>query len=112
MLSQSHLICTIKKTFRRILRTYPILRKRHILNSCLKKSSGVIQAGAHNGQEIPIFVKNGVRDMILFEPIKETFEELSKNAESYCKDFNIQCVNKALGAEKKTCTIYLSSNDN
>ena len=115
MLSQSHFICTIKKTFHRVLHPYHHWKKwkeRILLKIYLKKSSGVIQVGAHNGQELPLFVKKGVQDLILFEPIKGTFEELSKNVESYYKNFNIRCVNKALGAEKKTCTIYLSSNDN
>ena len=42
---------------------------------------GVIQAGAHYGQEIEDFLKNDITNIICFEPCPEAFEKLKINFE-------------------------------
>ena len=53
------------------------------------KITGVIQAGAHEGQEVHTFVENGIKSGILFEPCIESFKVLEKVAPLYFSIENI-----------------------
>lgn len=64
---------------------------------------GVIHAGGHHGQEIPMYKKLGLQreQVIVFEPVPQTFKILESN----CND-DATLVNLALGNECKKVTIY------
>ena len=72
--------------------------------------SGVIHIGAHYGEEIPNYVKVGIQNIVLFEPLKENFEVLKKNISSY-SNLNIRKYQVALGNQNTTITMNLSSNN-
>ena len=57
---------------------------------------GVIQAGAHYGQEIEDFLKNDITNIVCFEPCPEAFEKLKTNSINKALIFNF-----ALGNENK-----------
>jgi FkbM family methyltransferase len=60
------------------------------------KINGVIQIGAHYGGEIDLFLENGIKNIVCFEPVPSTFEILKRNA------FNkAHAINLALGNENK-----------
>lgn len=57
---------------------------------------GVLHIGAHVGQEYPDYVRQGITNMIFFEPVKETYRKL---LETICGDSRAQTYNIALGNE-------------
>lgn len=69
---------------------------------------GVIHVGGHHGEEIPVYVNNGIINIVLFEPIEENFDLLASHAGSY--NANIIGHQVALGSENKNTIMYLSSN--
>ena len=72
--------------------------------------SGVIHIGAHYGEEIPNYVKVGIKNIILFEPLGENFKVLKKNISPYL-NLNIKKYQVALGNQNTTITMNLSSNN-
>lgn len=70
--------------------------------------TGVIHIGAHHGEEIPVYINNGITKIVLFEPIEENFDIVAEHASSYNAD--ILGYQVALGNESKEVEIYLSSN--
>ena len=72
--------------------------------------SGVIHIGAHHAEEVPNYIKMGIRNIVLFEPLKENFEIIKKNI-SYFSYANIKKYQVALGNQNKTVTMNLSSNE-
>jgi len=71
--------------------------------------NGVIQVGAHHGQEVPLFKKLGIKNLLLFEPSKSAFEILQKNFTS--NDSNVKLYNYALGNQEGYLPLHISSND-
>ena len=69
---------------------------------------GIVHIGAHYGEEIQEYVDNGIKDIIVFEPLSKTFDILSE----YLNDVNanIQGYQVALGSEKGKSLMYISSN--
>ena len=57
---------------------------------------GVIHIGAHYGQEYSEYLKQGVHDMIFFEPVKENYKRLKKHLS---EEQGVTCFNLALGNE-------------
>jgi FkbM family methyltransferase len=84
------------------------------IDSIIKKYnmnvSGVIHIGAHYGEEVPNYVKVGIENIVLFEPLKENFEVLKKNILPYC-NFNIKKYQVALGNKNTSIAMNLSSNN-
>jgi len=84
------------------------------INEIIKKYnmniSGVIHIGAHYGEEIPNYVKVGIKNIILFEPLGENFKVLKKNISPYL-NLNIKKYQVALGNQNTTITMNLSSNN-
>lgn len=84
------------------------------INEIIKKYnmniSGVIHIGAHYGEEIPNYVKVGIKNIILFEPLEENFKVLKKNISPY-SNLNIKKYQVALGNENTSITMNLSSNN-
>lgn len=79
-----------------------VLKKFH------KKINGIIQAGAHIGQEVDIFLKYSDSNIYLFEPNKEAFEILKK----YAIEKNIFIYNFGLGNNNEKKTLFVSDNKN
>ncbi len=67
---------------------------------------GVIQAGAHYGQEIEDFLKNNITNIICFEPCPEAFEKLKTNSINKALIFNF-----ALGNDNKIVKMYVEKNN-
>lgn len=84
------------------------------INEIIKKYnmnvSGVIHIGAHYGEEVSNYVKVGIENIVLFEPLKENFEVLKKNISMY-SNTNIRKYQVALGNKNTTITMNLSSNN-
>lgn len=71
------------------------------------KINGVIQIGAHYGTEIDLFLKNGVKNIICFEPVPSTFEILKQNAKN-----KAQIINLAVGNENKKIEMNVETANN
>lgn len=70
---------------------------------------GVVHIGAHYGEEIQEYVNNGIQNITVFEPLSKNFEVLAERLQDVNAD--IQGYQVALGSQKGTATIYLSSNE-
>jgi FkbM family methyltransferase len=73
------------------------------------KSNGVIHVGAHYGEEIPDYIRNGITNIVLFEPLEDNYKVLSENIKNF--QANIELYKVALGSEIKKVTMYVSDND-
>jgi len=67
----------------------------------------VIQAGAHEGQEIHIFARNSIATAILLEPIPTVFKRLC----FLCSQFGFHAENFALDDREQVQQLFLASND-
>lgn len=54
--------------------------------------TGVLHIGAHFGEEYGVYQKNGITDLIFFEPVPNTFQKLTEKL-----DGKAILINKALG---------------
>jgi|TARA_B100001109_G_scaffold118521_1_gene96652 FkbM family methyltransferase len=70
---------------------------------------GIIHIGAHYGEEISEYIDNGIQDIILFEPLVENFDILSKKVKTL--NANIEGYQVALGSKKGDATMYVSDNE-
>jgi len=70
--------------------------------------NGIVHIGVHYGQELQDYVDNGIQEMIVFEPLSSNFNILQENVKKI--NANIQGHQVALGSQKGTATMYLSSN--
>ena len=70
---------------------------------------GIVHIGAHYGEEIQEYVDNGIQNISVFEPLSDNFNTLAQRLENINAD--IQGYQVALGSEKSTATMYLSSNE-
>ena len=70
---------------------------------------GIIHVGAHYGEEISEYIDNGIQDIILFEPLVENFDVLSKKVKTL--NANIEGYQVALGSKKGDATMYVSDNE-
>ena len=71
--------------------------------------NGIVHIGAHYGEEILEYVNNGIRNIVLFEPLLDNFNVLKQRVQNL--NANIQGHQIALGSEKKTAVMNLSSNN-
>lgn len=71
--------------------------------------NGVVHIGAHYGEEIQEYVDNGIQKITVFEPLSKNFEVLAERLQDVNAD--IQGYQTALGSERGTATMYLSSNE-
>ena len=69
---------------------------------------GVIHVGAHHGEEVPVYIENGIDNIVLFEPLEENFDIILQNVQQ-C-NANIKGYKVALGNENRMIEMYLSSN--
>ena len=70
---------------------------------------GIIHIGAHYGEELSDYIGEGIQNIILFEPISETFQILSENAKDL--NGNIEGYQVALGSKPGKATMYISDNE-
>lgn len=71
--------------------------------------TGIIHIGAHYGEEISDYINNGIRDIILFEPLSDNFRILEQNVKEL--NANIVGYQVALGSSSGTAIMYVSSNE-
>ena len=71
--------------------------------------SGIIHIGAHYGQEVSDYIENGISNIILFEPVKNTFKILCQRMENLNVDIKLH--NIALGSSVKKTMMYISDNE-
>ena len=62
-----------------MLLSFKLLKKKYNM-----KIKGIIQIGAHYGEEIPDYIDCGIQDMVMFEPLEENFNILADKV----KDLN------------------------
>lgn len=86
-----------------------IIQLQDIVKKYDMNITGVIHIGAHYAEEVPSYVKMGIKDIILFEPLKENFEVIKRNI-SHFTYANIRKHQVALGNGNRTILMNLSSN--
>jgi FkbM family methyltransferase len=87
-----------------MLLSFTGLRKKYNMDV-----KGIIHVGAHYGEEISEYIENGIRDIVLFEPLSECFDVLAQKVMSL--NANIEGHQVALGSVPGTATMYLSDNE-
>ena len=70
---------------------------------------GVIHIGGHFGEEVQEYADNGIRDIILFEPLVENFNVLREHVQNI--DADIRAYQVALGSKSGRAIMYVSSNN-
>lgn len=86
-----------------MLISFTQLRKKYNMNI-----SGIIHIGAHYGEEISEYIRNGIQDIVVFEPLKSNFEVLEENLSDL--NANISGYQVALGNDERVVTMYVSDN--
>lgn len=86
-----------------MLISFTELRKKYNMNI-----NGIIHIGAHYGEEISEYIRNGIQDIIVFEPLKSNFDVLEENLSDL--NANISGYQVALGNEERMVTMYVSDN--
>jgi FkbM family methyltransferase len=71
--------------------------------------AGIIHIGAHYGEEMGDYIDNGIKDIILFEPLSDNFNILERNVKNL--NANIVGHQVALGSTPGNATMYVSSNE-
>lgn len=87
-----------------MLISFTNLRKKYNMNI-----KGIIHVGAHYGEELSEYVKNGIQDIVVFEPLSECFDVLAQKVMNL--NANIDGHQVALGSVPGTATMYLSDNE-
>jgi FkbM family methyltransferase len=87
-----------------MLLSFKLLKKKYNM-----KIKGIIQIGAHYGEEIPDYIDCGIQDMVMFEPLEENFNILADKVKDL--NANIEGHQVALGSEPGTTTMYVSDNE-
>ncbi len=70
---------------------------------------GIIHVGAHYGEELFDYINNGIKKILLFEPIQDNYNILEKRINDL--DAEIKLYKIALGSEIKNVSMYVSDND-
>lgn len=70
--------------------------------------TGIFSLGAHYGEEIPLCQELGIKNVVMFEPLKDNFKKLVKNAEGT----GFKCIRKALGNINGTVSIHVDMGNN
>ncbi len=72
---------------------------------------GLVHVGANDATELKSYIDAGILKLMLFEPLKEPFQRLTENAARYRNLASIEVFNVALGSEKGSVEINISTND-
>jgi FkbM family methyltransferase len=87
-----------------MLISFTNLRKKYNMNI-----NGIIHIGGHFGEEISEYIKNGIQDIVIFEPLESNYNILFENVKNL--NANIIGHQVALGSEKMEVEMFVSSND-
>jgi len=87
-----------------MLLSFTGLRKKYNMDV-----KGIIHVGAHHGEELSEYVKNGIQDIVVFEPLSECFDVLAQKVMNL--NANVEGHQVALGSAPGTATMYLSDNE-
>lgn len=87
-----------------MLISFTQLRKKYNMNI-----TGIIHIGGHYGEEIPEYIRNGIQNIIVFEPLKSNFETLERNVSEL--NANINGYQVALGNDERMVSMYVSDNE-
>ena len=87
-----------------MLLSFTGLRKKYNMDV-----KGIIHVGAHYGEELSEYVKNGIQDIVVFEPLSECFDVLAQKVMNL--NANVEGHQVALGSAPGTATMYLSDNE-
>jgi len=87
-----------------------ILNIQYLFKKYNTNITGVIHVGAHHGEEIGNYIDAGITKIILFEPLKQNFDQLKKNILNIPSNIYIRKYCTALGNSNKTIQMYLASN--
>lgn len=82
-----------------------ILNLTQLKNKYSLDIKGVIHIGAHFGEEHNVYKSLGVNNIVYFEPVKKTFDVLSKNINDAI------LYNYALGNENKEIEMFIEDTD-
>lgn len=86
-----------------MLLSFTGLRKKYKMDV-----KGIIHIGGHYGEEIDEYVRNGIQEIVIFEPLSDSFDILCENIQDL--NANIIAHQVALGPEETTATMYVSDN--
>ena len=87
-----------------MLLSFTGLRKKYNMDV-----KGIIHIGGHYGEEIDEYVRNGIQEIVIFEPLSDSFDILCENIQDL--NANIIAHQVALGPEETTATMYVSDNE-
>lgn len=84
-----------------------VFSKKYSLNI-----KGIIHVGAFDGQELKNYVENGVKNIVMFEPLTQSYNKLEQNLQSLNLDetYDVEIHQVALGNMIGRVDINLSSN--
>jgi FkbM family methyltransferase len=87
-----------------MLLSFTGLRKKYNMDV-----KGIIHIGGHYGEEIDEYIRNGIQEIVIFEPLSDSFDVLCENI----KDLNANIIahQVALGPEETMATMYVSDNE-
>jgi len=84
-----------------------LLELKNLIKKYDTKITGVIQVGAHYGEEIKSFKQNNIGNIICFEPVPSTFQILKESVKN-----DAVLVNLALGNENKKIMMNIETANN
>jgi FkbM family methyltransferase len=87
-----------------MLISFTNLKKKYNMNI-----TGIIHIGGHYGEELKEYVRQGIQEIVIFEPLEKNFDILFENVNDL--NANIIGYQVALGAEEKNVEMYVSNND-
>jgi FkbM family methyltransferase len=87
-----------------MLLSFTGLRKKYNMDV-----KGIIHIGGHYGEEIDEYIRNGIQEIVIFEPLSDSFDILCENIQEL--NANIIAHQVALGPEETTATMYVSDNE-
>ena len=87
-----------------MLLSFTGLRKKYNMDV-----KGIIHIGGHYGEEIDEYVRNGIQEIVIFEPLSDSFDILCENIQEL--NANIIAHQVALGPEETIATMYVSDNE-
>jgi len=87
-----------------MLLSFTGLRKKYKMDV-----KGIIHIGGHYGEEIDEYIRNGIQEIVIFEPLSDSFDILCENIQEL--NANIIAHQVALGSEETTATMYVSDNE-
>lgn len=84
-----------------------LLNFQELINKYKVQSKGVIQVGAHHGQEYKDYLQTGIQNVVFIEPCAKAFAELLRQFQ-YAP--NVRLFNLACGDQMGTAKMYTGDN--